>query len=450
MANNQINQALVDQFYTIGNNGKRTLDEGLVAQHIAEEWHSVYYDGLLYDKTGEVLSKGCAQAAIYKLLRDFGVISNLKVRTMNIWDGVKYESMTDRIEVAPNQIAVKNGTVYVDLKTGDISFSSEKNFSLNRLNVEYNEAAKPPTTFLKWFHDLIPEEDYLGFQQYMGYLLLPTTKVQKALILLGRGQEGKSVIGKVLHYLFGASCVSSDVSYFENNQFAMPRAENKLVLFCDDLKRDKLKSTETFKSMVTAEVPLQAEKKGENAYSFTPYARWLICSNAPLSSLYDVGFAFYRRLYVIRVKNKPPDRVNNPNIFEPMKSEMEGIFLWCLAGLQSLIENGWKLSISDSSQALVEEQQYNEDPTVSFVENEISFGKGYSITDKELYEKYKTYCYANKAVPRSRPDLVNFFSEQMDNLKIKRDRHLGASRGQAGFVGMGLKKTINLTSILGG
>ena len=79
---------------------------------------------------------------------------------------------------------------------------------------------------------------------------MPITKLQKALILLGRGQEGKSRIGLVLQYLFENACASSTVDYFENNAFALPRAENKLVLFQDDLKKDKLKSTEVFKMMV--------------------------------------------------------------------------------------------------------------------------------------------------------------------------------------------------------
>lgn len=54
----------------------------------------------------------------------------------------------------------------------------------------------------------------------------------------------------MLQYLFENACASSTVDYFENNAFALPRAENKLVLFQDDLKKDKLKSTEVFKMMV--------------------------------------------------------------------------------------------------------------------------------------------------------------------------------------------------------
>ena len=130
---------------------------------------------------------------------------------------------------------------------------------------------------------------------------------------------------------------------------------------------------------------MQAEPKGEAAYSFRPYARWVICSNAPLTTLSDSGHGFYRRLYVIRVKNRPPDRKDDPFYFEPMKDEMDGIFLWFLQGLQRLIQNGWKLSVSAESQELVESQQEQENSLIGFMNSELAFGSSsYSITKAEL------------------------------------------------------------------
>ena len=295
----------------------------------------------------------------------------------------------------------------------------------------------------------IHECDRDGFQEYCGYLLLPNTKLQKALVLLGRGQEGKSRIGLILHYLFGSSCVSSSVEYFENNQFALPRAQDKLILFQDDLKKEKLKSTENFKMMVSAEVPMQAEPKGEAAYSFQPYARWVICSNSPLTALSDSGHGFFRRLYVIRVKNRPSDRKDDPFYFEPMKDEMDGIFLWFLQGLQRLIQNGWKLSISEESRDLVESQQEQENSLIGFMNSELAFGSSsYSITKQQLYSKYLAYCSANQAVPRKRTEMWEFFEEQMDNLHIKKSKHLGETRGAEGYTGMCLRSTADTLKLL--
>ena len=40
---------------------------------------------------------------------------------------------------------------------------------------------------------LIPE-DILTLQEYLGYLLIPSTKAQKMLVMTGKGGEGKSRI----------------------------------------------------------------------------------------------------------------------------------------------------------------------------------------------------------------------------------------------------------------
>lgn len=451
MAVFEINPAVGESLFTTGSNGKVQLDEGAFAEAFVETNHLVCYNGVLYDRTGEAVSSGEGQQSIYNLLRSLNVTTGMAGRIKSLWELVKTQAYVDRVDVPENQIAVQNGTITVDLKTGDLNFEPILSFSLHRLNCAFapGQKVKKPTRFLEWVEGLIHEYDLAGFQEYCGYLLLPNTKLQKALVLLGRGQEGKSRIGLILHYLFGGSCVSSSVEYFENNQFAMPRAQNKLVLFQDDLKKEKLKSTENFKMMVSAEVPMQAEQKGEPSYSFKPYARWVICSNAPLTALSDSGHGFYRRLYTIRVKNRPPERKDDPFYFEPMKDEMDGIFIWMLQGLQRLIQNGWKLTVSAESQELTDSQQEEANSLIGFMDSELAFGTtSYSITKATIYAKYVAYCNRNQVLPQKKAEVWSFFEEQMDNLKIKKSKHLGENRGSEGYTGMTLKSTASAFKLL--
>ncbi len=442
MAVLKINPAVREEVITVGAGGKPQLDEGAFAEHIVEFNHLICYKGILYDRFGGTVSRAECEHEIYKILRGLGITSNMSSRIKNLCEVVQIQAYVDSISTPQNQIAVQNGTVTMDLKTGEWSFDEKPSFSLHRMNCSFNPYAttKPPERFLEWVDNLIHEYDRDGFQEYLGYLLLPITKLQKAMVLLGKGQEGKSRLGLILQYLLGNSFVSSSVEYFENNQFAMPRAENKLVLFQDDLKKEKLKSTEVFKMVVSAEVPMQAEQKHEATYSFTPYARWVICSNAPFTALSDSGHGFFRRLYVIRVKNRPPDRKDDPFYFEPMKEEMDGIFIWMLQGLQRLIQNGWRLSVSEESKELLEDQQEQANSLISFMKSELAFG-AYSVTKESLYKAYLAYCKQNHLIAEKRPAMWAFFEEQMDNLKIKKDKHLGENRGKEGYVGMTLKTT---------
>ena len=48
-------------------------------------------------------------------------------------------------------------------------------------------------------------------QEYLGYLLIPSTKAQKMLVMTGKGGEGKSRIGLLLKKLFGEASHSESI-----------------------------------------------------------------------------------------------------------------------------------------------------------------------------------------------------------------------------------------------
>ena len=58
------------------------------------------------------------------------------------------------------------------------------------------------------------------FQEFVGYLLLPTNKAQRMMIIKGNGGEGKSQIGTVLKKLFGINAKDGSIGKISENQFA--------------------------------------------------------------------------------------------------------------------------------------------------------------------------------------------------------------------------------------
>lgn len=56
----------------------------------------------------------------------------------------------------------------------------------------------------------------------------------------------------------------------------------------------------------------------------------LAFSNGDLQALFDRSDGFYRRQLVLTAKEKPADRVDDPDLAEKMKAEVEGILLWAL------------------------------------------------------------------------------------------------------------------------
>ena len=55
--------------------------------------------------------------------------------------------------------------------------------------------ASNPERWLTFLHELLDDADIPTLQEYLGYCLIPSTKGQKMMLIVGKGGEGKSRIG---------------------------------------------------------------------------------------------------------------------------------------------------------------------------------------------------------------------------------------------------------------
>lgn len=85
------------------------------------------------------------------------------------------------------------------------------------------------------------------------------------------------------------------------------------------MKMEALKQTNYVKSIVTAQGKMDLERKSVQSYQGWMYARLLAFSNGDLQSLYDRSNGFYRRQLILTTKEKPANRVDDPDIAEKMK-----------------------------------------------------------------------------------------------------------------------------------
>ncbi len=169
------------------------------------------------------------------------------------------------------------------------------------------------------------------------------------LLIKGNGGEGKSRIGVVMQAIFGSNLKNGSIAKVEHSPFARADLEHELVMIDDDMKLEALKSTHYLKTLITAELPMDLERKGEQSYQGEMYVRFMAFSNGDLQSLYDHSDGFYRRQLILTVKKKQPDREDDPFLADRLCAEAEGIFLWCLKGLQRLRKN--KFRFTESSRA---------------------------------------------------------------------------------------------------
>lgn len=205
------------------------------------------------------------------------VTSGLARKVEQLLQTIKLEAYSEPLPLQTDRIHVANGTLFLD---GE--FSEQKDFCLNRLPVIYDPDVEKPARWLKFMEELLNPDDILTLQEYMGYMLLPTTKAQKMMLIIGKGGEGKSRIGLVLRELFGNNMYSCSLQKIEVDKFARANLEYMLITVDDDMKLEALPQTNHIKSIVTLEDQIDLERKGQQSFQGVVYARLIAFGNGGL------------------------------------------------------------------------------------------------------------------------------------------------------------------------
>ena len=256
----------------------------------------------------------------------------------------------------------------------------------------------------------------------------------------GSGGEGKSQIGAVLGTLFGSNMKDGSIGKISENRFARADLEHILLCVDDDMRMEALRQTNYVKSIVTAQGKMDLERKGKQSYQGWMCARLLAFSNGDLQALFDRSDGFYRRQLVLTTKEKPAGRVDDPDLAEKMKAEVEGILLWAFEGLQRLAANNFKFPESDRTRENREAVKRDNNNVYDFLDSDgyVRLKADLSASSKELYEAYQIYCTENN-LPALKP---RSFSEALIacqsryNLEYCNNVTNAAGRRVRGFLGI--------------
>ena len=413
--------------------GKR-INEVLFSQDFLDRYPMKCINGQLFTEDGAVEDEEWVKQLILNEIRDC-ITTGLHKRVSNLLEVVKLQAYSQPLPMETDCIHVGNGIYFLDGR-----FLPVKNFCANRLAVNYNPAAQKPVRWLQFLSELLEPEDIPTLQEYLGYCLIPSTKGQKMMMILGRGGEGKSRIGLVLKAMLGRSMNTGSIQKVESNRFARADLENRLLMVDDDMDMNALPKTNYIKSIVTAEAAMDVERKGIQSYQVQLCVRFLCFGNGALSSLYDHSDGFYRRQLILTTRNRPADREDDPFLVEKMCEELEGIFLWCLEGLHRLIRNNYHFTVSKKGAENVETVKRNNNNIIEFLHSTgyIQFRADAEASSKSLYDAYTLWCEDNACHRLSASRLSSELAqnEALYNVEYTNNIYLSGGRRVRGFVGI--------------
>jgi len=309
-------------------------------EHIASHEHIVAMKdtGELYACRDGVWKPDGENVLRQKLRRLLGPEYSQHIRR-EVTDQIKATRSRSRDEmgVPSGTVAVANGLL--DLDDAELRSLRPSDSALWRMPVEYNEDAECPE-FKTFLRDVCPEDDRPLLQEFVGYCLLhDDVPHEKALMLLGPTDAGKSVFLNVVAELFGRDSVeSASIQYLVNERWGLAELEGTPVNIRHDLDPSVIRNTGKAKEIISGN-QMQAERKNKDPFDMQPTTKHIYSANrAPERNTDDEAF-WNRWLTVVFPKSIPRDEQGS-TLTESLTTddELSGILNWALDGYQRLTE----------------------------------------------------------------------------------------------------------------
>jgi putative DNA primase/helicase len=265
---------------------------------------------------------------------------------------------------------------------------------MNGINQVYEvEAACPQfKMFLEriWRDDADQAEKIAFLRQWMGYLLVADTSLQKMLILKGDGANGKTLLMDVVRAMIGER--NSESAMLDRLRMPYVRATlvGKLLNQSADLPKRGIVADGDLKAIVSGD-PIEVSPKYKPSYTIVPYARLMVATNNMPNSK-DTSEGYFRRLMILPFNRIFPESERNPELRQSLMAEMSGIIAWAIGGLYDLRTRG-QFTIPCSSMQAVQAYRDDISPVRLFAEECLTHSTGkFGLQSKNLFMAFRSWC----------------------------------------------------------
>lgn len=284
-----------------------------------------------------------------------------RMRMASKWTSHKAEEVLKYIEVDAPQlwdrpktdvVNVLNGLL--DVTTRVISPHSAEFLSPVQLPVKFDPDQRCPM-WDQFISEVFPGDSEAIAWEIPAWLMTPDTSIQKAILLLGDGANGKSTyLRGVLAFIGKHNTAAVSLHKLENDRFSAARLIGKLANICPDLPSTDLTSTSIFKA-ITGGDSLMAEYKFKDSFEIVPHARLVFSANHPPKSQ-DASPAFFRRWLVVPFQRTfasgAPDTIPSDKLDAILSdpAELSGVLNKALEALAAIRTRGLSGAIRPSAQ----------------------------------------------------------------------------------------------------
>lgn len=387
-------------------NGRDRLNADDAAQWFIRHWNIItrrdtgeiyYFTGEYWSPKGEIALKETLEEYAHELLT-----RNL---TGEIIEHVRRGTYKDINFYVPGYINLENGVWNIEerkLEPHSAEFYFDYVIPNSYIIPSENVPAPKCDKFLSFLQD-ITEGDVkmsISILEALAYSLIPGHPIQKAVMLVGEGSNGKSTLLGVLRALLGPDNVShATIQSLASNRFAVEWLQGKLANIAADLPSRGLYDTGIFKSLTGGDPVVAEVKRVQKPVVLNPGCKLYFSANQ-IPDTPDDTDAFYRRWFILEFKRKFPEgRDILPEITDAFER----------AGLLALLLNNfvpilWERKRFTFSQDVEESRSVytkRSDTVKAFAEERLRYNAGAEIPKSEMYEAYVKYCESFNLIVKS-------------------------------------------------
>jgi putative DNA primase/helicase len=266
--------------------------------------------------------------------------------------------------------------------------------NVNSLSFDFNPGAQKPNEWLKFLNLLWPQdlESQQLLQEWAGLLLIPETRFQKILLMIGPPRSGKGTIGRILRDLLGDLNVVGPTLSSLGGEFGLQPLLNKILALISDARVNNRGANSIIIERllsISGEDPLTVNRKFLSPLTVQLQARIVMMSNE-LPNMPDASGALAKRYLVLKM-NKSWLGKEDSSLFLRLQEELPGILLWALEGLARLQQR--KRFIQPVSSApTIEELQAITSPIQAFVSERCEIKSSGYVVIRDLFEEWRSWC----------------------------------------------------------
>ena len=344
----------------------------------------LYYENGIYRRGGEIkidemVQRGACHHTIHICNEIKKIIQNMTYRDRS------------ELDANPLLLCVKNGII--DLNTMKLQEHAPTTFLRTQINAVYAPNAKADR-YGRFIAEVIPtERERTLFHEITASALLRNhLNVEKAVMLVGPGGSGKSVLLKTIASVFGDDNTSaasiSDLTQRESHRVGL---HGKMLNIYHNTSSNELNRTETINGLISGD-PIKVNGSDKRAHIMKPHAVMLFAGNG-LPEVNSNNESLFRRLAVFYFKKQFFGRDKDPRLLESLtvEGEKSGILNMLLEHVKTLLENK-KLTHDPTIEEMRSGWHDKTDPITLFIDGVVFNEKNCRESKSAVYDLYARFC----------------------------------------------------------